>query len=189
MPLYPPTVAAYHEAVHLVRETQSFKVGIAVTIMCGPCWVCLGHPELWKEMKSPEPVSVPGSWLPHRNTHGTYLRARNLCCLYCLDRRCGLCGEDAVCAWPFTSQHGREGVKTPLPRNSSKPTGRDLSEGPEGKGRDLTQPSNLTGPAGSSPCSNGFNRRSYKGAPPKRPRSQKTGQCGVTKVPVWKSLA
>lgn len=77
----------------------------------------------------------------------------------------------------------------PPPRNSSKPTGGDLSEGPEGKGHDLPQPPNLTGPAGSSPCSNWLRGRSYKGAPPKRPPSQKTDQCGVTRTPVWKSLA
>lgn len=93
----------------MARETHSFKVRVIVTIARGPRCVCLGHPELWKGMKSPEPVSVPGSWPPHRNTHGTDLGARNLCCLYCLGRRCGLCGEDAACAHrPFTSQHERE---------------------------------------------------------------------------------
>lgn len=48
----------------------------------------------------------------------------------------------SVLARPFTSQHEREegSEEPPPPRNSSKPTGGDLSEGPEGKGHDLPQP-------------------------------------------------
>lgn len=59
-----------------------------------------------------------------------------------------MCGEGVMLSPSLFIRKGRE-VKTP--RNSQKPTGGDLSEGPEGQDCDLPQPPEFHRPCTQQP--------------------------------------